>query len=139
MDKNGRNYCTGKSRHINIRLFFKDRVDKGEVKIEYCPTQMVLADYFTKPLKGKVFKIFRDVILGYKPILSLESIPVSIKERVGNNGEMIETIFYRKIDVARLSHKVQSRDKEIKRDSKIQVKYEETKINSKINNALKNK
>ena len=99
----------------------------------------MLVDYFTKPLKRTVFKIFRDVIIGYKPISSLESIPVSIKDHVGNNGEMIETIFYRKIDVARLSHKVQSRDKEIKRDSKIQVKYEETKINSKINNALKNK
>ena len=46
---------------------------------------MMLADYFTKILKGKVFKIFRGVIMGYKPILSLESIPVLIKEHVGNN------------------------------------------------------
>ena len=26
-------------------------MDKGEVKIEYFPTQMILVDYFTKPLK----------------------------------------------------------------------------------------
>ena len=65
--ENGRNYCTGNSRHI-IYIFFWDRLDKEELKIEYCPTQMMLTDYFTKPLKGKVFKIFRDVIMGYKPI-----------------------------------------------------------------------
>ena len=49
-------------------FFVMYRVDKGEVKIEYCPTQMMLADYYTKLLKGKVFKIFRDIIMGYKTI-----------------------------------------------------------------------
>ena len=44
MDKNGRNYCTGNLRHINNRYcFVKERADKGEVKIVYCPTQMILA------------------------------------------------------------------------------------------------
>ena len=37
MLKNGRNSCTGNSRHINVRYFFvKDRIDKGELKVEYC-------------------------------------------------------------------------------------------------------
>ena len=32
--KNGRNSCTGNSRHVNIKYFYvKDRVDKGEIKI----------------------------------------------------------------------------------------------------------
>ena len=52
---------------------------------------MMLADYFTNSLKGNMFKIFRDAIMGYKPILPLKSIPVSIKECVENNGEMHET------------------------------------------------
>ena len=74
-ESNGRNYCTGNSRHINIRYFFvKDRVDEGGVKIEYFLTQLMLADYFTKPLKGKMLTIFRDVIMGYKSISSLKSI-----------------------------------------------------------------
>ena len=69
MENNGSNFCTGNLRHINIRCFFvKAIVDKGGVKIDYCPTQMMLADYFTKLLKKKVFKIFRGVIMGYKPI-----------------------------------------------------------------------
>ena len=73
MLKNGRNSCTGNSRHINIRYFFvKDRIDKKELRVEYCPSLIMLADYFTKPLQGHLFQKFRDVIMGYKPISSLK-------------------------------------------------------------------
>ena len=45
MEKNGRNSCTGKSRHIHIRyLFVKYRIDKGDMKVGYCPTHLLLAD-----------------------------------------------------------------------------------------------
>ena len=74
MLKNGRNSCTGKSRHINIRYFFvKDRINKGELRIEHCPSTIMLADFFTKHLQGQLFKRFRDVIMGYAPISSLRS------------------------------------------------------------------
>jgi hypothetical protein len=88
MAKNGRNSCTGNSRHIDIRYFFvKDRVDKGEFEIQYCPTYMMLADFFTKSLQGKAFKVYRDVVMGHKHINSLnELIPSRIKERVGNRN-----------------------------------------------------
>ena len=84
MEKNGRNSCTGNSRHIHIRYFFvKDRVDKKEVKIEYCPTEQMLADFFTKPLQGSLFRKFRDVIMGYKPMTDLYTVQdLPIKERV---------------------------------------------------------
>ena len=37
METNGRNSCNGNSRYINIcYLFIKDRILKGEVKVEYC-------------------------------------------------------------------------------------------------------
>ena len=73
MLKNGRNSCTGNSRHIDIRYFFvKDRIDKGEIRIEYCPSLDMLADYFSKPLQGYLFKKFRDVIMGYKHISTLK-------------------------------------------------------------------
>ena len=56
MAKNGRDSTTGNSRHINIRYFFvKDRIDKGEMRVDYLPTNVMLADYFTKPLMGKRF------------------------------------------------------------------------------------
>ena len=72
MLKNGRNSCTGNSRHIVIRHFsVKDRIDKRELRTEYCPSSIMLADFFTKPLQGHLFKKFRDVIMGYVPISSL--------------------------------------------------------------------
>jgi hypothetical protein len=89
MEKNGRNSCTGNSRHISIRYFFvKDRVDKGEMKIEHCPTYRMLADFFTKPLQGKAFKASRDVIMGYKHMEELYSLlPSSMKEHVGKGDQ----------------------------------------------------
>ena len=73
MLKNGRNSCTGNSRHIHIRYFFvKDRVDKKEVKIEYCPSLNMLADFFTKPLQGRLFLKFKQVLMGQEPITILK-------------------------------------------------------------------
>ena len=72
MEKNGRNSCTGNSRHIAIRYFFvKDRIDKKEVKVEYCPTHLMLADYFSKPLRGKLFHEQRAYLMGWKPMSDL--------------------------------------------------------------------
>ena len=106
MEKNGRNSCTGNSRHVNIRYFFvKDKVDSGEVKIEFCPTEQMLADYFTKPLQGELFRRYRRVIMGWDHIDVLKlflskrnSKSVISKERVGkliektNNGECITSL-----------------------------------------------
>ena len=56
MEKNGRNSCTGNSRHINVRYFFvKDRYDKGEIELRYCPTELMLADFLLSPYKGLCF------------------------------------------------------------------------------------
>ena len=74
MEKNGRQSCSSKSRHINIRYFFiKDRVDKGEIDIRHCDTHAMLADFYTKPLQGALFRKFRDVIMGFKAIETLNT------------------------------------------------------------------
>ena len=65
LEKNGKSSSTKRTKHINIRYFFiTDRVKKGEVSIEYCPTDDMIADYFTKPLQGSKFRKFRNTILG---------------------------------------------------------------------------
>jgi KUP system potassium uptake protein len=89
MEKNGRNSCTGNSRHIHIRHFFiKDQVDAKHLEIVYCPTEEMLADYFTKPLQGRLFHKFREVIMGWKHISSLKDpVPSPSKERVGDMDE----------------------------------------------------
>ena len=72
LENNGRMSAGQKSRHINIRYFFiTDRIKAGEVSVKYCPTEAMLADFFTKPLQGGLFHRFRDVIMGWKPISTL--------------------------------------------------------------------
>ena len=57
-----------RSRHVNIKFFFaKDRVASGEIKVEYCPTEDMLADLFTKPLQGELFRKLRALLLNSRP------------------------------------------------------------------------
>ena len=66
LETNGKRSAGKRSRAINIRYFFlTDQVEKGNISIEYCPTDMMWADYMTKPLQGEKFRKFRDDILGY--------------------------------------------------------------------------
>ena len=37
---------------------------KKDLEIEHCPTDMMLEDFFTKPLQGSKFQYFRNLILG---------------------------------------------------------------------------
>ena len=56
-----------RARYINIRYFFvKDRIAKGEIKIEYCPTRLMIADCLTEPVQCQLFMELRDLLLGYK-------------------------------------------------------------------------
>ena len=69
METNGRNSCTGNSHHIHIRYFFvKDRIEKKEITIMHCNTELMLADFFTKTIQGALFKTFCDIIMGRVPI-----------------------------------------------------------------------
>ena len=85
MEKNGRNSCIRNSWHVNICYFFvKDRVDKQELHIEYCPSYQMLADYFTKPLQGQMFSIYRVALMGWRHISSLQELTsLNTKESVG--------------------------------------------------------
>jgi hypothetical protein len=65
LETNGRGSSGKRTRHINVRYFFiADRVKSKEVRIEYCPTGIMLADYFTKPQQGLLFRQMRDMIMG---------------------------------------------------------------------------
>ena len=33
------------------------------MKVEYCPTEMIIADFYTKPVQGKMFRLFQNMIL----------------------------------------------------------------------------
>jgi hypothetical protein len=53
-----------RSRHLNIRLFFiTDQQEKGNLKVEFCLTNLMQGDYMSKPLHGKKIRIFRQQML----------------------------------------------------------------------------
>jgi len=56
-----------RTRHIHVRYFFaKDRADSGEIVIEHCPTDLMLADSLTKPLQGELFFKMRKALLNWE-------------------------------------------------------------------------
>lgn len=61
-------YSTRKgSKHIHVRYFFAvDKITNKELKILYCPTDKMVADYNSKPLQGKLFTDLRNLIMGVK-------------------------------------------------------------------------
>ena len=64
LEKNGKLSSSKRTRHIEARYFFiKDCQDKGKVEVQYCPTDDMVADYFTKPLQGSKFSTFRRMIM----------------------------------------------------------------------------
>ena len=88
MAKNGKLSCSSRSRHINIKFFWiTDRVKKGRIQVKHCATDRMVADFFTKPLQGSKFHTFREIIMGWKKITTLEDNDNEVssirKEQVG--------------------------------------------------------
>ena len=58
---------SSRTRHVAIRYFFvKDKVDQGEVEIEYLRTEDMRADMLTKPLQGELFRKMRAELMGMR-------------------------------------------------------------------------
>jgi hypothetical protein len=57
LETNGRGSSGKRTRHIAVRYFFiAYRVKSKDIRIEYCRTGTMIADYFTKPLQGLIFR-----------------------------------------------------------------------------------
>ena len=57
LQENGLMSTGERSRHLNIRYFFvTDVIKKGLLKVMYCPTGDMIADFFTKPVQGGCWK-----------------------------------------------------------------------------------
>jgi hypothetical protein len=64
LEKNGTKSSSKQTKHINIRYFLiADRINNRELSVKYCPTGEMIADFFTKPLQGKLFLKFRQLIM----------------------------------------------------------------------------
>jgi hypothetical protein len=54
-----------RTKHIDIRYFFlKEKIDSGELIIEYLCTEDMIADILTKPTQGALFRRQRTLLLG---------------------------------------------------------------------------
>ena len=91
MESNRSKLCTGNSSHIVVRYFFtKDRIKKGEMVVNYCRTELMIAGFFGKSLQGRGFKIFRHLTLGCNKTAEIiqnmndNNISFSVKEHLKN-------------------------------------------------------
>ena len=73
LQKNERISSSQRTMHIEIRCFFiEDRIDKKEISVIHCPTEYMVADFFTKPLQGQLFLKFKRVLMGHAPLSTLK-------------------------------------------------------------------
>ena len=65
LEENGRKSAGKWSRALNVHYFFlTDQIEKGNVVVEYMPTDDMVSDYMSKPLQGEKFRKFRREIMG---------------------------------------------------------------------------
>ena len=65
LEHNGRQSSTKRTKHMDIRYFYvSDHVRNKTLSLKHCPTEEMLADYFTKPLQGALFNRLRNHIMG---------------------------------------------------------------------------
>ena len=65
LETNGYASSSKRTRHIKIRYYLvPDRIAKGDLRIVWCPTEQMIADFLTKPLQGNAFVKIRDLIMG---------------------------------------------------------------------------
>ena len=77
IEKNGIFSSSAKTRHLNIRHFFiKDILQRENIDMKHCPTMSMIADFFTKPQQGKLYKRMRSLIMGHVPFTMEECVGI---------------------------------------------------------------
>ena len=75
IEKNGKPSGSKRTRRMDMRYcFIKDRIDGENITIKYCPTESMLADFFTKPLQGALFNKLRSVVMGHATVSPVWSV-----------------------------------------------------------------
>ena len=85
---NGKASSEQKTKHMgDIYIWIMDKLQYKGIKIEYCPIENMIAEFFTKPLQGDLFKKFRDIVIGFKNISTIHENDEdqSYKECVGKD------------------------------------------------------
>jgi hypothetical protein len=68
------------TKHINRRYFYiKDVIDRNEIRLEYCRTDLMLADILTKPLQGYLFERLEEKIMNCGHV-NLKPLPKRVRK-----------------------------------------------------------
>ncbi len=69
LETNGWVSSSKQTKRIEIWYYYvADHIVKGDLSVVWCPTNKMIADFLTKPLQGKKFQQFRDVLMGAVPM-----------------------------------------------------------------------
>ena len=64
LENNGKRLSSKNTKHIDIRYFFiTDNIRRKQMRVEYCPTEIMRGDFMTKHLQGTEFCVFRQQTL----------------------------------------------------------------------------
>jgi hypothetical protein len=119
LEKNGKASSGRRTRHLDIRYFFvTDRVKNGDLRIEYCPTGDMVADFFTKPLQGSLFRKLRKIILN----LPDDIIAMKKPTNATTSQECVGNVSKSYADVVRGTTRQSSRVTEVVRQSPVNGK-----------------
>ena len=65
LKRNGQQSSTKRTKHMDIWYFYVgDHIQNKTLSLQHCPTNEMLADYFTKPLQGSLFVRLHCHIMG---------------------------------------------------------------------------
>ncbi len=65
LETNGQASSSKHTRHIKIQYYYvADQVTKGDLRVVWCPMDEMIADFLTKPLQGKAYIKFQDLLMG---------------------------------------------------------------------------
>ncbi len=65
LETNGQALSSKRTRHIEIWYYYvADQVAKGDLRVVWCPTDKMIADFLTKPVQGEAFVKFWDLLMG---------------------------------------------------------------------------
>ena len=65
LETKGNSSAGKRMRHLDVQYYFiKDSLDRGDLEVQHCPTESMVANFLTKPLQCKMFLNFRTAILG---------------------------------------------------------------------------
>ena len=67
MENSGKSSIRKRTKHINIRFFVTDSIQKLDMSVEWCPTDEMTRNLLKKSNQGSIFKRFRDLVVGVMP------------------------------------------------------------------------